>query len=90
MLVKKDLEEVDSMPLSWERLDRYSMRRSLRRGSTAQARNKGVDPSIINMNNRWRSQEAAGNRRAAPGSLLESYTDANAAIETLLRYSEPL
>jgi hypothetical protein len=68
----------------------YSLRRSLRRGSTAQARNKGIPKDIITLNNRWRSEEGSRNRVAQPGDMVEYYTDAVVAIEALLKYSEPL
>jgi hypothetical protein len=69
---------------------RYSLRRSLRRGSTAQARNRGVPKDIILLNNRWRSEEASRNRQALPGEMIEYYTDVVVAVEAFLRYSEPL
>jgi hypothetical protein len=68
----------------------YSLRRSLRRGSTAQARNKKVPKDIILLNNRWRSEEASRNRQALSGEMIEYYTDVVVAIEALLQYSEPL
>jgi hypothetical protein len=68
----------------------YSLGRSLRRGSTAQARNVGVPKDIIILNNRWRSSENSRNKQAMPGDMIEYYTDVVAAIEALLRYSSPL
>jgi hypothetical protein len=68
----------------------YSLRRSLRRGSTAQARNVGVPKDIILLNNRWRSSEKARNKQAMPGEMIEYYTDVVVAIEALLKYSSPL
>jgi hypothetical protein len=68
----------------------YSLRRSLRRGSTAQARNRNVPKDIILLNNRWRSEEASRNRQALPGEMIEYYTDVVVAVEALLKYSEPL
>jgi hypothetical protein len=67
----------------------YSLRRSLRRGSTSAATNKGVPKEIIEMNNRWRKLEAARGRR--PGmSMMAHYTDIRLAIPTLWRYSRAL
>ena len=43
---------------------RFSFRRSLRRGSTTQARNKKVPKDVVVLNNRWRSQEHARGRFA--------------------------
>ncbi|KAL7580180.1 hypothetical protein ACA910_012931 [Epithemia clementina (nom. ined.)] len=68
----------------------YSVRHSLWRGSTTQARNKKVPRNIINLNNHWRTEEAAGARATVGGEMLKVYTDVLAAIETLLQYSEPL
>jgi hypothetical protein len=64
----------------------YSLRRSLRRGSTSEAVNKQVPQFIINMNNRWRQFEAARGRR--PGmSMMAHYTEVRLSIPTLWRYS---
>jgi hypothetical protein len=68
----------------------YSLQRSLRRGSTAQARNVGVPKDIILLNNRWRSVERSRNKQAMPGEMIEYYTDVVVAIEALLKYSTPL
>jgi hypothetical protein len=68
----------------------YSLTRSLRRGSTAQARNQGVPRDIIMLNNRWRSDEASRSHSSAPQEIMELYTDVVVAIEALLRYSGPL
>jgi hypothetical protein len=68
----------------------YSLRRSLRRGSTAQARNVGVPKDIILLNNRWRSVEKSRNKQSMPGEMIEYYTDVVVAIEALLKYSTPL
>jgi hypothetical protein len=72
--------------------EEYSLQRSLRRGSTAQARCARVPKDVIEGNNRWRSDEAAKGGRAATfgGSMMERYTDVRAAVESLLRYSEAL
>ena len=67
----------------------FSFRRSLRRGSTTQARNQKVPKDVITINNRWRSQDRAGNRFAQT-DMLEVYTDVIAALKTLLQYSEAL
>lgn len=69
--------------------EEYSFRRSIRRGSTTHARNRGVASDVVEANNRWRKVSAAGNR--APGlSMLETYTDAQAALDLCIRYSESL
>jgi hypothetical protein len=37
--------------------DDYSVRRSLRRGSTSQAQNQGIPESVVEANQRWRKHE---------------------------------
>ncbi|KAL7572219.1 hypothetical protein ACA910_011750 [Epithemia clementina (nom. ined.)] len=71
-------------------LNAYSVRRSLRRGSTTQARNKKVPKDVVDLNNRWRAEDAAGNCEARGSKMLETYTDVLIAIEVLLQYSESL
>lgn len=68
----------------------YSLHRSLRTGSTTEATtNKNAPVASIDLVNRWRKREAA--KGAAPGlAMREVYTDALAAIETTLRYSQSL
>ena len=68
---------------------RYSVRRSLRRGATSQARAKQIPEDVIYANNRWRKQDASRNRHA-PGNIMENYTDVLVAIELLLLFSEKL
>ena len=78
------------IPATIDVSEMYSLSRSLRRGSTAQARNQGVPRDIISMNNRWRSEEASRSHSAVPGDMLELYSDVVVALEALLRYSTPL
>jgi hypothetical protein len=67
----------------------YSLRRSLRRGLTSAATNKGVPKESIEMNNRWRKLEAMQGRN--PGmSMMAHYTDIRLAIPTLWRYLRAL
>jgi hypothetical protein len=80
----------DLIPENIDVLNVYSIRRSPRRGSTTQARNVKVPRDVININNRWRAENSSGFRSAAPGEMMENYTDVLAAVETLLQYSEPL
>ena len=72
-----------------ESLATYSFRRSLRRGSTTQARNQKVPKDVVVLNNRWRSQEQARSR-VAQSDMIDLYTDVVAALSTLLQYSEAL
>ena len=52
-----------------------SMRRSLRRGVTAEAQNVGVPKEVIEANNRWRRWERA--RGLTPGmSMMKRYSEA--------------
>jgi hypothetical protein len=69
--------------------EEYSVRRSLRRGSTAHAQNMRIDPSIIEANQRWRKHERS--RGVLPNmGMMERYSDAKATIQALLRYSEAM
>ncbi|KAL7569763.1 hypothetical protein ACA910_005706 [Epithemia clementina (nom. ined.)] len=83
-------EQPQLIPENTNVINKYSARRSLRRGSTTQARNKGVPCDIIKLNNRWRSEENAGHRLAQGSGMLEVYTNVLAALKTLLQYSAAL
>ena len=72
-----------------ESLSTYSFRRSLRRGSTTQARNQKVPKDVVVLNNCWRSQEQA-RARVAQSDMIDLYTDVVAALATLLQYSHAL
>ena len=65
----------------------YSFRRSLRRGSTTHARNRGVPADVVDFNNRWRKIERAGNRDPSL-SMLDTYTDALASLDLVIQYSQ--
>ena len=70
-------------------MEEYSIHRSFRRGSTTQARNKGVSEADINTANQWRNHERAGGRR--PGStMMEHYSQIQMLVPTLVRYSRAL
>jgi hypothetical protein len=60
----------------------YSLRRSLRRGSTTCATNARATQAIIEMNNRWRKLEEARGRRQGM-SMISHYTKIRLAIPTL-------
>jgi hypothetical protein len=67
-------------------VEAYSLRRSLRRGSTSEATNRGVPRELIEMNNRWRKFENAKGRR--PGmSMMAHYTEIRLMIASLWKYS---
>ena len=67
----------------------YSFRRSLRRGSTTHARNRGVPSDIVEVNNRWRKIERARNREPSL-TMLDTYTDALASLDLNIQYSQSL
>jgi hypothetical protein len=69
--------------------DDYSIRRSLRRGSTSQAQNQGIPASVVEANQRWRKHERSQGVLPSMG-MMERYSDAKASILTLLRYSRML
>jgi hypothetical protein len=67
-------------------VEAYSLRRSLRRGSTSEAINRGVPKDLIEMNNRWRKFENSKGRR--PGmSMIAHYTEIRLMIASLWKYS---
>ena len=67
----------------------YSLRRSLRRGSTTEAQNNGVPSTTIDLINRWRSREAA--KGAEPGlPMRQVYTETSSALAGILAYSQSL
>jgi hypothetical protein len=67
-------------------VEAYSLRRSLRRGSTSEATNRGVPKELIEMNNRWRKLENAKGRK--PGmSMIAHYTEIRLMIASLWKYS---
>jgi len=67
----------------------YSFRRSVRRGSTTHALNRGVPGEVVEANNRWRKAERAGNRDPSL-PMLQMYTDAVASVDLNIRYSQSL
>ena len=87
MAVQK--QRPDLLGTELESLATYSFRRSLRRGSTTQARNQKVPKDVIVINNRWRSQDQARGR-FAQADMIDLYTDVVAALATLLQYSTAL
>ena len=67
----------------------YSVSRSLRRASTAEAQNQQVLREVIEANNRWRKRMRS--KGLLPGmSMMERYTDAKASVQSLTRYSGSL
>ena len=68
-------------------IEDYSLRRSLRRGSTTEAQNNKVPSTTIDLINRWRRREKA--KGAEPGlSMCQVYTETASALTTILAYSQ--
>jgi len=66
--------------------DDYSMKRSLRRGATAEAQNARIPANVIQANNGWRKVARANGM--TPGmSMMERYTDAKASVLLLIFFS---
>ena len=67
----------------------YSMKRSLRRGATAEAQNAEIPTSVIEANNGWRKFSRA--KGMTPGmSMMQRYSDAKASVPTLIRFSRDI
>jgi len=67
--------------------DEYSMKRSVRRGATAEAQNRNIPRGVIEANNRWRKHMHAQGSLPLM-SMIERYSDAKATVELLVRFSE--
>ena len=67
----------------------YSVFRSLHWGATLEALNVGIIEPVINMNNKWR-KEMRANGMMVSMSMLQSYTDAEVSVPTLIKYSNML
>ena len=64
----------------------YSVKRSLRQGSTTEGQNRGIPTDVIEANNRWRKHMHA-NGSLPSMSMIERYSDAKASAELLVRFS---
>lgn len=69
--------------------DEMSVRRSLRRGSTTEASNKGIPKEVVEANQRWGKHQRSRGVLPSMG-MMERYTDAKANVAYLVRYSEGL
>lgn len=68
--------------------DQYSLRRSLRRGSTTTAGNNQVPEPVVNRINRWRKDDRSrGGDPMAGLSMFEVYTAVRNSIDAALHYS---
>jgi len=79
----------DLIPPSIEVGQHYSIFRSLRRGSTARARDRKVDQDCIDVHNRWRTLERTSGQRSK-ASMRDYYTDLRLTLNLLLEYSRAL
>jgi hypothetical protein len=67
----------------------YGLSRSCRRGVTTHAKNVGVDPDVVNANNRWRIEESA--RGGRPWLTMQDYyTEVKQSLPLLLKFLAPL
>jgi hypothetical protein len=64
----------------------YSLFRSLRRGSNTKAVRNKVDPTIIDINNRWQKFERARGRMPSL-SMQQHYTQMQGVLASLWEYS---
>ena len=77
-----DLEQYDIR-------EKFSINRSIRRGSSTHAQNQEISVPVIEAQNRWRKNERAKGRR--PNfAMIEHYADIEHLIPTLVRYSAML
>ena len=86
VLIKVQKLNPQLIPMSVSVQDEFSCRRSIRRGSTAEAQNQQIPKEVIEANNRWRKYERA--RGSTPGmTMMERYSEAKASVPTLIRFS---
>jgi hypothetical protein len=69
--------------------EEYGLSRSFRRGSTSEARSRGVQDSDVNLINRWRTFDNSQGRHPR-FSMANHYSDIRLLIPALLRYSAAL
>ena len=81
-------EEPELMSSKIKVRQRYSINRSLRRGSRTRAQVKRVDEDIIELINRWSKFEAVRGRPAL--SMYEHYAEMKQLLEIYVIYSESL
>jgi hypothetical protein len=66
--------------------DEVSVRRSLRRGSTTEASNRGIPKEVVEANQRWSKHQHSRGVLPAMG-MMERYSDARANVGYLVKYS---
>jgi hypothetical protein len=79
----------DVIPANVNVPEEVGMSWSLRRSSDAQAIRQGIDPDIINRNNRWKQVEAAKGKKVRR-QMMEHYADVALISKSLCRYSAGL
>ena len=67
----------------------YGIFRSFRRGATSEATNRGVEPEVIEANNRWRKVEKAKGKKVSL-EMREHYADVRLILNELLKFSTAL
>ena len=67
----------------------FSINRSFRRGSTTHTQNSKIPNHIIESMNRWKKFERAKGRKAKL-AMIETYSDIEQLIPTLIQYSANL
>ena len=69
--------------------EEFSINRSLRRGSSTHAQNSKIPVPVIDVQNRWRKVERAKGRKVRM-AMIETYSDIEQLIPTLVQYSAML
>ena len=82
-------ERPDLMEKDLDVRDRYSIYRSLRRGSTARAIDRKVPTPVLDLHNRWRTREMLKGQRGR-SSMRDYYTDLVLVLDSRLEYSRNL
>jgi len=88
-LLERTRERDPSLFHAKTKIEDFSLRRSLRRGSTTEAQNNNVPVATIELINRWRKVENAKGTVAGL-AMRQVYTQAQHAIITTARYSQSL
>jgi hypothetical protein len=83
------LQDPDIIPAEVQVLEEYGLSRSFRRGATSEARARGIDPTDIDLTNRWRTFEEAKGRRPRM-TMRDHYSDIRLLVPALIKFSEGL
>jgi hypothetical protein len=74
------------LPLAVKIQDEISVRRSLHRGSTMEASNRGIPKEVVEANQRWSKHQRSRGVLPTMG-MMERYSDARANVGYLVKYS---